>query len=113
MTGSEARELGHREQVTSLTKSAVSIFLRKGFAFPGVHVSCGAVCTCPRGHAFIFASTPSCGSAHIPFIFRCCPPDISSISNDHDELFGLPVSYTGRQIAYSEGQSQPWLDYVT
>src|SRR6266478_1858986 len=47
---------------------------------------------------------PTC-SAGVRSSLRCCPPTISSITKDHDELFKLPPG-SGRRVAQSVSQSQ-------
>ncbi len=77
--------------ITSLTKAALSILIQKGFwVFCRTHLHWRRS-TRKLAKRCSSASTRFCSSARFRFIVRCCPPDISSVTTDHDELFGLPV----------------------
>ena len=46
----------------------------------------------------LFIGVTLTGSARLRSSTQCCPPNISSITIDHDELFELPIA-KGRRVA--------------
>jgi hypothetical protein len=85
-------------------------FIRKVLLFFGAHISISAEALLDSSVLSLLPAVPWFGPC-FPFIFRCCPPDISSINDDHDELFGLPVSY-GEADCLFRGSVTAWPDYV-
>src|SRR5271155_4841023 len=80
----------------SLTTPALSRVFRLLYYQTRAHLSVGARTASFSAASFIRV-TLTC-SARLRSSTQCCPPNISSITIDHDELFELPV-LSGRRVA--------------
>src|SRR5580704_16004742 len=106
MDGGESLGHSHRQvadwsgqllvNAVSLTTPAVSRVFSLLFYQTREHFSVGAWVRLFLPLLFICV-TLTC-SARLRSSTRCCPPNISSITIDHDELFELPIP-KGRRVA--------------
>jgi len=72
----------HPSMKTSLTKSATSTLFSEGFAFSRVHFGLSAeALRCWSITVHLLPPVPWLG----PFHLTVCPPNISSITQDHEE----------------------------
>ena len=88
---------------TSLTKSASSRVF-SSFFIPFAHTPTVAQSRFFSGRCAailgLFFPVQPTGSVRVTSSTRCCPPDISPITCDHDDFFELPDN-CGRRVAYS------------
>ena len=80
---------------TSLTKSASSrvfnsFFIPFGHTPTVVQPRCFRLSAAPQFSVCFFPVQPT-GSVRVTSSTRCCPPDISPITCDHDDVFELPA----------------------
>src|SRR5713101_6404401 len=85
---------------TSLTTSAASRVFCSYFCFLLAHHCLSAVAlfppalVAPRSSSFFVPVQPTC-SVRVTSSIRCCPPNISPVTVDHDDLFELPATQGG------------------